>query len=336
MAYTISLTKVMITLMFPIFIFLIHVPSMVLSQSFRSLQLPPKAVGPESIAFESGPVTGRFYVGIADGRILQFNGPRVGFLNFGFTSPNRSKQLCDGTTDPNMGPICGRPLGLAFHYPSNKLYACDAYFGLVVLGSAGKQATRVSDTADGQSYRFCNGLDVHQLTGNVLFTDTSSVNDLRNASRALNTNDITGRLLMYDPDTDRVRVLMKNLSGPAGVAVSQDGTYVLVSNFIGNNTIRYWLRGPRANTYDSIDFQERPDNIRRTVVGDFWRAAAMVKQPAQSLIPIAQRMDVIGRVSRTVNLEAWYGNTLISEVQEFGGELYVGSRFTSFVGVYRF
>ncbi|XP_038997376.1 protein STRICTOSIDINE SYNTHASE-LIKE 12-like [Hibiscus syriacus] len=326
----------MTTLMFPIFIFLTYVPSMVLSQSFRSLQLPPKAFAPESMAFESGPVTRRFYVGIADGRILQFNGPRVGFLDFGFTSPNRSKRLCDGTTDPNLGPTCGRPLGLAFHYPSNKLYVCDAYFGLMVLGSAGKQATRVSDTADGQPYRLCNGLDVHQLTGNVFFTDTSSVYDLRNASKALNANDTTGRLLMYDPDTDRVTVLMKNLSGPAGVAISQDGAYVLVSNFIGNNTIRYWLRGPRANTYDSIDFQERPDNIRRTVVGEFWRAAAMLKQPTQSLIPVAQRIDVFGRVSRTVNLEAWYGNKLISEVQEFGGELYVGSRFTSFVGVYRF
>ncbi|KAE8661741.1 hypothetical protein F3Y22_tig00113724pilonHSYRG00132 [Hibiscus syriacus] len=228
--------------------------------------MPTKAYGLESMAFESGPVTGRFYVRIA------------GFLDFGFTSPNRSKRMCDGTTDPDLGPTCGRPLSLAFHYPSNKL----------------------------------------------------------NASKALNTNDTTGRLLMYDPNTDRVTVLMKNLSGPAGVAISQDGAYVLVSNFIGNNTIRYWLRGPRANTYDSIDFQERPDNIRRTVVGDFWRAAAVLKQPAQSLIPVAQRIDVFGRASRTVNLEAWYGNKLISEVQEIGGELYVGSRFTSFVGVYRF
>ncbi|KAK9034496.1 hypothetical protein V6N11_050658 [Hibiscus sabdariffa] len=66
---------------------------MLLSQSFRSLQLPPNATGPESIAFESGPVTGRFYVGIADGRILQYNGPRVGFLDFGFTGPNRNMRM---------------------------------------------------------------------------------------------------------------------------------------------------------------------------------------------------------------------------------------------------
>ncbi|KAK8657759.1 hypothetical protein V6N13_035982 [Hibiscus sabdariffa] len=321
---------------FPIFIFVVCFPSLLLSESFRSLQLPPNAFGPESIAFEYG--TPRFYVGVADGRILQYNGPRVGFLDFGFTGPNRSKKLCDGTTNPDLGPVCGRPLGLAFHYSENKLYICDAYFGLVVLGSAGKQADQVSAAADGEPYRFCNGVDVHQPSGNVFFTDSSAVYDLRNASKALDNNDSTGRLLMYETETERVRVLMKNLSGPAGVAVSQDGTHVLVSNFIGNNTIRYWLQGPRANTYDSINIQERPDNIKRTPVGDFWRAAAAVKQAAQtqSLVAVGQRIDGFGRVSQTVNLEAWYGDRLISEVQEFGGELYLGSRFTPFVGVYRF
>ncbi|KAL1068631.1 hypothetical protein V6Z11_D12G210100 [Gossypium hirsutum] len=302
MACIISLTKLIN--IFPIFIFVSCFPPLMLSQSFRSLQLPPKVTGPESIAFEFG--TSRFYVGVADGRILQYNGPRVGFRDFGFTGPNRSKRMCDGTTDPNLGPICGRPLGLAFHYSLNKLYICDAYFGLMVLGSSGKQATQVSAAADGEPYRLCDALDVHQPSGNVIFVDSSANYDLRNISKAVNANDSTGRLLMYNPDTDRVTVLMKNLSGPAGVAVSQDGTY------------------------------ERPDNIKRTAFGDFWRAAALVKQPTRSLVPIGQRINGFGRVLRTVNFEAWYGNQLISEVQEFGGELYLGSLSAPFVGVFRF
>ncbi|KAH1074646.1 hypothetical protein J1N35_026974 [Gossypium stocksii] len=332
MACITSLTKLIN--IFPIFIFASCFPPLMLSQSFRSLQLPPKVTGPESIAFEFG--TSRFYVGVADGRILQYNGPRVGFRDFGFTGPNRSKRMCDGTTDPNLGPICGRPLGLAFHYSLNKLYICDAYFGLMVLGSSGKQATQVSAAADGEPYRLCDALDVHQPSGNVIFVDSSANYDLRNLSKAVNANDSTGRLLMYNPDTDRVTVLMKNLSGPAGVAVSQDGTNVLVSNFINNSTIRYWLRGPGANTYDVINLQERPDNIKRTAFGDFWGAAALVKQPTRSLVPIGQRINGFGRVLRTVNFEAWYGNQLISEVQEFGGELYLGSLSAPFVGVFRF
>lgn len=85
MACIISLTK--LSNIFPIFIFVSCFPPLMLSQSFRSLQLPPKVTGPESIAFEFG--TSRFYVGVADGRILQYNGPRVGFRDFGFTGPNR-------------------------------------------------------------------------------------------------------------------------------------------------------------------------------------------------------------------------------------------------------
>ena len=141
---------------------------------------------------------------------------------------------------------------------------------------------------------------------------------------------------MYDPDTKRVTVLLKNLTGPAGAAVNHDGTYVLVSNFNTNNTVRYWLQGPRANTYDTINSQARPNNIQGTLLGDFWEAAAMVKQPTQSLVPIGQRIDGFGSVSRTVNFEPWYGNKLISEVQEHGGALYIASRFVNFIGIYRF
>lgn len=87
--------------------------------------------------------------------------------------------MCDGTTDPILGPICGRPLGLAFHYSLNKLYICDAYFGLMVLGSSGKQATQVSAAADGEPYHLCDALDVHQPSGNVIFVDSSDNYDLR-------------------------------------------------------------------------------------------------------------------------------------------------------------
>ncbi|XVE54618.1 hypothetical protein DITRI_Ditri03aG0096400 [Diplodiscus trichospermus] len=307
---------------------------MVLSESFNSIHLPPTATGPESIAFELG--TGRFYVTVADGRILQYNGPVGGFRDFGFTTPTRSRAVCDGTTNPDLGPVCGRPLGLGFHYSSNQLYVCDAYFGLLVLGSQGRLATPLSTAADGEPYRFCNGLDVNQRSGDVFFTDSSSVYDLRNASKALSANDSTGRLLMYDPDSKRVTVLLKNLTGPAGVAASQDETYVLVSNFITNNTIRYWLQGPRAHTYDTLNSQARPNNIKRTLLGDFWEAAATVKQPTQSLVPIGQRINGFGTVSRTANFEPWYGNKLISEVQEFGGALYIASRSVDFIGIYRF
>lgn len=91
----------------------------------------------------------------------------------------RSKAVCDGTTDPNSGPTCGRPLGVGFNNLTGQLYIADAYSGLLVVGSNGGLATPVATTAEGVPFRFLNGLDVDQLTGDVYFTDASSVYELR-------------------------------------------------------------------------------------------------------------------------------------------------------------
>ncbi|KAK8583943.1 hypothetical protein V6N13_109333 [Hibiscus sabdariffa] len=297
-------------IMFLLSIFVSSFPFMSLCEIFRTIQLPPTATGPESMAFELA--TRRFYVGVADGRILQYNG-LTGFVEYGFTGGNRSKALCDGITDPDLGRVCGRPFGLGLHYATNQLYVCDAYLGLMVLGSGtgGRLATPVSVGVEGVPYRFCN-----------------------DAEKGSASNDSTGRLLMYNPNTRRVTVLLKNLPGPSGVAVSQDGSYVLVSNYNENNTIKLWLMGPRADTCDIVNTQARPNNIQRTLMGDYWQAAAMVKQSTQTLVPIGQRINSFGSVIQTANFERWYGNNLISEVQEFRGSLYVASPSVDFIGVY--
>ncbi|XP_039063318.1 protein STRICTOSIDINE SYNTHASE-LIKE 11-like [Hibiscus syriacus] len=321
-------------IMFLLSFFVSCFPSVFRCEIFRTIPLPPAATGPQSIAFELA--TGRFYVGVADGRILQYNGLN-GFAEHGFTGRNRSKALCDGVTDPDLGRACGRPFGLGLHYATNQLYICDGYIGLMVLGSGGRLAAPVSTGAEGVPYRYCMGIDVHQLSGNVFFSDYTTAYDLRDAAKGLAPNDSTdstGRLLMYNPSTRRVTVLLRNLSGPAGVAVSQDGSYVLVSNYNSNNTIRFWLMGPRADTYDIVNIQVRPKNIQRTLLGDYWQAAAMVKQATQTLVPIGQRINGSGRVLQTLNLEQWYGNNLVSEVQEFRGSLYITSPSVDFIGVY--
>ncbi|GMP33164.1 hypothetical protein CsSME_00006607 [Camellia sinensis var. sinensis] len=82
--------------------------------SFSMIQLPPNMTGPESVAFNF--LGGGPYVGVADGRILKWLGLGFGFVEFATTSPKRTKELCDGTTDPDLGPICRRPPGLSFNY----------------------------------------------------------------------------------------------------------------------------------------------------------------------------------------------------------------------------
>lgn len=55
-------------------------------RNYMQLQLPG-VIGPESIAFDchrKGP-----YVGVSDGRILRWQGARLGWRPFAYTSPSR-------------------------------------------------------------------------------------------------------------------------------------------------------------------------------------------------------------------------------------------------------
>ncbi|KAF5934053.1 hypothetical protein HYC85_030224 [Camellia sinensis] len=119
---------------FLIFIFFSSLPFVVLCQysSFNKIQLPPNVTSAVAVTFGflgRGP-----FVAVSDGRILQWLGPLFGFIVFAYTAPNRNQQLCDGTTDPNLGPICGKPFALSFSL-KGYLYIADAYFGLLVRPS---------------------------------------------------------------------------------------------------------------------------------------------------------------------------------------------------------
>ncbi|RCV07280.1 hypothetical protein SETIT_1G231500v2 [Setaria italica] len=87
--------------------------------------------------------------------------------------------------------MCGRPLGLRFHYGSGNLYIADAYKGLMRVGPGGGEATK----ADGVPLRFTNGVDVDQVTGEH--------------ERVTATGDSTGRLL----NPDRTHLVVA-LTGP--------------------------------------------------------------------------------------------------------------------------
>ncbi|PPD98125.1 hypothetical protein GOBAR_DD04867 [Gossypium barbadense] len=125
----------------------------------------------------------------------------------------------------------------------------------------------------GEPYRFCNGVDVHQHTGNVYFTDASSVFDITQLDIALSVMDSTGRLLKYDAKTKEVTVLLRNLSLAAGVAVDEEEKFVMVTDFTANRNRKITLQGGRS-IIETI--QPTPDNIKRTRLNKFWLAAARV------------------------------------------------------------
>ncbi|XP_028108105.1 protein STRICTOSIDINE SYNTHASE-LIKE 11-like [Camellia sinensis] len=309
-----------ISTMLSLFIVCFSFPHIVLSNEFPSffyrLQLP-SATGPESLAFAlkgEGP-----YTGVAGGRILKYGGPNIGFVEFATTSPHRTKELCDGTNDQNLESICGRPLGLGFNDMTGELYIVDPYFGLLAVGAGGGLATQLATGVKRMPFAFLDALDVDPVSKIVYFTDASAVFRLGNVAKIIQSGDTSARLLKYDPKTNQVTVLLTGLSGAIGVAVSKDGAVILVTELITSRIRRFWVKGPKANSAEILTYLPgNPDNIKRTILGEFWVAANIQNQ--QPMLPVGLRIDVFGNILESFSVGIKYNTTLISEVHEHDGK----------------
>ncbi|KAM3690763.1 hypothetical protein ACB094_09G146500 [Castanea mollissima] len=318
-------------------------------------------LGPESLAFDpngEGP-----YTGVADGRILKWQGPAVGWTDFAFTTSNRKE--CLRPFAPEMEHICGRPLGLRFEKKTGNLYIADAYFGLQVVGPAGGLATQVVTEVEGQPLRFTNDMDIDEHEDVIYFTDTSRSFQRRQFMSSILNLDKTGRLLKYNKSNKEVTVLLDDLAFANGVALSNDRSFVLVAETTTCRILRLWLHGPNAGKFDIFaELPGFPDNVRRNSKGEFWvalhakkglfarwilsnswlgntllRLPLSFKQLHSLLIggkahATAIKLSEEGKVLEV--LEDSEGKTIriISEVEEKDGKLWIGSVLMPFVGIY--
>nr|XP_027124575.1 protein STRICTOSIDINE SYNTHASE-LIKE 11-like [Coffea arabica] len=322
-----------------IFVIMSFLPSIIALDpysKFIQLNLPSGATGPESVALDSrneGP-----YCAISDGRVLKYIDSNTGFVDFAYTSPKRTKQLCDGTTDANLGPTCGRPLGFSFDNLINVLYIVDAFLGLFKVGPDGGLATLLANSAGGVKLNFLTGIDVNPITRDVYITDASLTYDLRNITQPNLVTDSSGRLIKYNPRKNEVTVLQEGLSVPIGPAVSFDGSFVLFSEYSAKRVVKYWLLGPKANTSEVLrDLPGNPSKVKRASnVGEFWVAVDINVQQPRFTTPYGYKIDSFGNLLFVKDFEDHYYNVPVSVVQEyFGTTLLVGSRGENFVGIYK-
>ncbi|GAU19003.1 hypothetical protein TSUD_193410 [Trifolium subterraneum] len=328
----------MVVITATLLIFLLCSPTPSVAILLNKLQLPSPVTGPESLAFDRN--GGGPYVSSSDGRIFKYVGPNEGFKEYASTSPNRNKTVCDGLADFSaLQATCGRPLGLGFNHQTGDLYAADAYLGLVKVSPDGGNVTQLFGPAQGNSTRFTDGLDVDPDTGIVYFTEASTNFQLKDFQSLVNSDDNSGSLLKYDPSTNQTTVLLRNLSVPSGVAVSRDGSFVLVSEYLANRIQRVWLKGPRANSSELfMILLGRPDNIKRTSRGQFWISVnsfiGSPISPRRATLPRGVLVTENGIVLRVVSLASEYGAEAASEVQEYNGTLYAGSLLASYAAIF--
>lgn len=179
---------------------------------------------PEDVAIDAD---GRIYGGLEDGRIVQLQP--------------------DGTQPRVFANTHGRPLGLVFDRDGNLLVA-DALKGLLLIDKAGEVKLLAAE-ADGAKFGCLNDLDV-AADGTIYFTEASNKFPMSEHVSDLLEHQPNGRLLAWDPKTQKARTLVPGMYFANGVAVSPDQSFVLVAETGMYRVQRYWLTGPKQGQAD--------------------------------------------------------------------------------------
>jgi sugar lactone lactonase YvrE len=220
----------------------------------------------ESLALGSD---GRVYAGLANGDIVRM--PRSAVTGRG---ADAGAGLVEWVA--NTG---GRPLGLAC-LPNGTLVVADALVGLLSVDVSGDGLTNrnplsvLSTSSAGEAFKLANGVAVSHDGQFAYLTDSSSKFGLKDFELDLLEHQGHGRFLEYDFSTGKTRTLISGLQFANGVEISPKGDFVLISETGMYRILRYWLRGPKAGTYEVFadNLPGFPDNIRVDEQGHFWVA----------------------------------------------------------------
>jgi sugar lactone lactonase YvrE len=218
----------------------------------------PENFGPEDIAIS--PRDGHIYTGIGDGSVLRIH-PGTGEVE----------------VFANTG---GRPLGMGFDPSGETLYVADAQRGLVAVGLDGR-VTYLVEAVNGECLTFADNLEVGP-DGVVWFSAPTRDHSLEQVELDVWDSRPSGRLVRYDPTTGEAKVVLDNLFYANGVALADDGAFVLVNEFLAFRIRRLWLSGPKAGAHDIFAdaLPGYPDNITLTPSGSFLVGLSLARIPA--------------------------------------------------------
>jgi sugar lactone lactonase YvrE len=289
---------------------------------------------PEDVALDA---QGRIYAGFEDGRIIQLQP--------------------DGTQSRVFANTQGRPLGLAFDRAGN-LIVTDAIKGLLSVNPGGEIKVLATE-ADGVKFGCLNDLDV-AADGTIYFTEASYKYLMAQFSSDILEHQPNGRLMAFDPQTQKPRTLLRGIYFANGVAVSPDQSFVLVAETGKYRVQRVWLKEPKEGMVDTFidNLPGFPDGISANASGKFWLALVTPRQavfdkllphpflrkvifrlpkflqPAPERYSFVVALDSQGHVVENLQNGSPDCYAQIANVVEHNGKLYFGSIGEDTVGVY--
>lgn len=211
---------------------------------FRCVRLPGH--GPEDVIADP---RGRILTGVADGRILRLDG---------FTGPGARPRV------ETLAETGGRPLGLEL-LPDGDLLVCDAERGLLRADLTTGTVRVLADEVAGERLCFASNA-VAAPDGSVYLTVSTRHYPLDHWIGDIVEDTRTGRLLRLAPGGTTPEVLLDGLRFANGLALSADGTFLVLAETSAYRLTRYWLTGPRAGRSEPFaeDLPGMPDNLWRS------------------------------------------------------------------------
>ena len=170
----------------------------------------------------------------------------------------------------------GRPLGIETD-SDGSLVVADAIKGLLRIGLDGSVATLL-DRINDEPLENANNLGIGP-DGTIYFSQSSSkfTSAGFGGSYQASLLDIMehgghGRVYAFNPESGKVIQLLSGLNYANGVAVSEDGSFLLVAETGHYRILKYWLQGELRGQTEILlgNLPGFPDNIRRGLNGRFW------------------------------------------------------------------
>ena len=186
--------------------------------------------------------------------------------------------------------IGGHPLGMAFSR-SGELCVCVGGMGLYAVSPAGELRKLTDETnrsrwtiVDDSRLRLADDLDIAP-DGKIYFSEATIRYEMHTWPVDALEGRPNGRIICYDPSTDRTRTVLRNLVFPNGMCVAHDGRSLYFAESWLCRISRYWLEGPKAGRVETVipDLPGYPDNINRASDGTYWAAIMGMRGPALDL-----------------------------------------------------
>jgi sugar lactone lactonase YvrE len=278
----------------------------------------------------------------------------------------------------------GRPLGGKFSPDGQTLYIADAILGLTRLKNPHDPASKVElvsnavmDDGVMTPILYADDVDIGPISGKVFFSDASTIapdrqlktktwNTLYASKMDLARGVGTGRLLQYDPSTDEVSVLARNIHFANGVAVDENEDFLFLSETFGPRLLKYDLKAGGfqglevvvdnkdiTGYVDGLDcagtkcYAVMPSAI--SPVHKLWSmlpaavdvfVRTLIMALPKSFMPPVQKYGGILEVDPSTGAFRYFQDpngldiAMLCGVTEHDGKLYLGSLENDYIGVY--